>query len=35
MDRSLDCHELYSRRNYIFIHGVKENEKKDIEEIVK
>ena len=26
MDRSLDCHEQYSRRNCLLIHGMKENE---------
>ena len=34
MDRSLDCHEQYSRRNCLLIHGVKENEKEDTDEIV-
>ena len=33
MDRSLDRHEQYSRRNYLLIHGVKENEK-DTDEVV-
>ena len=34
MDRSLDCHEQYSRRNCLLIHGVKENEKEHTDEIV-
>ena len=39
MDRSLDCHEQYSRRNCLLIHcllihGVKENEKEDTDEVV-
>ena len=34
MDRCLDCHEQYSRRNCLFIHGVKEKEKEDTDEIV-
>ena len=35
MDRSLDSHEQYSRRNCLLIHGVKENGKKDTGEVVK
>ena len=35
MDRSLVCHEQYSRRNCLLIHGVKEKEKEDTDEIVK
>ena len=34
MDRSLDRHEQYSRRNCLLIHGVKENEKEDTDEVV-
>ena len=34
VDRSLDCHEQYSRRNCLLIHGVKENEKEDTDEVV-
>ena len=34
MDRSLDRHEQYSRRNYLIVHSVKENEKEDTDEIV-
>ena len=34
MDRSLDRHEQYSRRNCLLIHGMKENEKEDTEEVV-
>ena len=34
MDRSLDHHEQYSRRNCLLIHGVKENEKEDTDEVV-
>ena len=34
MDRSLDRHEQYSRRNCLLIHGVKENEKGDTDEVV-
>ena len=34
MDRSLDCHEEYSRRNCLLIHDVKENEKEDTDEVV-
>ena len=33
MDRSLDHHEQYSRRNYLLIHGLKENEKEDTDEV--
>ena len=33
MDRSLDCHEQYSRRNCFLIHGVKENEKDNTEKV--
>ena len=29
MDRSLNCHEQYSRRNCLLIHGMKENEKEN------
>ena len=34
VNRSLDRHEQYSRRNCLFIHGVKENEKEDTDEVV-
>ena len=34
MDRSLDRHEQYSRRNCLLIHGVKESEKEDTDEVV-
>ena len=34
MDRSLDRHEQYSRKNCLLIHGVKENEKEDTDEVV-
>ena len=34
MDRSLDRHEQYSRRSCLLIHGVKENEKEDTDEVV-
>ena len=34
MDRSLDRHEQYSRRNCLLIHGVKENQKEDTDEVV-
>ena len=34
MDRSLDHHEQYSRRNCLFIHGEKENEKEETGEVV-
>ena len=34
MDRSLHLHEQYSRRNCLLIHGVKENEKEDTDEVV-
>ena len=34
MDKSLDCHEQYSRRNCLLIHGVKENKKEDTDEVV-
>ena len=34
MDNSLDRHEQYSRRNCLLIHGVKENEKEDSDEVV-
>ena len=33
-DRSLYRHEQYSRRNCLYIHSVKENEKKDTDEVV-
>ena len=28
IDRSLYCHEQYSRRNFLYIHNLKENEEK-------
>ena len=34
IDRGLDCHEQYSRRNCLLIHGVKENKKEHTDEIV-
>ena len=34
MDRNLDRHEQYSRRNCLLTHGVKENEKEDTDEAV-
>ena len=34
MDRSLDRREQYSRRNCLLIHGAKENEKEDTDEVV-
>ena len=34
MDRTLDCHGQYSRRNRVLIHGVKENKKEDTDEVV-
>ena len=34
MDMSLDYHVQYSRRNYLLIHGVKENETEDTDEVV-
>ena len=34
MNRSLDCHEQYSRRNCLLIHGVKESEKEDTDKVV-
>ena len=34
IDRSLDCHEQYSRRNCLLIHGVKEKEKEDTDKVV-
>ena len=34
MDRTLDCHGQYSRRNCVLIHGVKENKKEDTDEVV-
>ena len=34
MDRSLDHHEQYSRRNCLFIHNEKENEKEETGEVV-
>ena len=34
MDRNLDLHEQYSRRNCLLIHGVKESEKEDTNEVV-
>ena len=34
MDRSLDCHEQYSRKNCLLVHGVKENEKEDTDEVI-
>ena len=34
MDRSLDRHEQYSRRNCLLIQGAKENEKEDTDEVV-
>ena len=34
MDRNLDRHEQYSRRNCLLTHGVKENEKEDTDEVV-
>ena len=33
VDWSLDCHKQYSRRNCLLIHGVKENDKKDADEV--
>ena len=33
MNRSLDRHEQYSRRNCLLIYGVKENEKEDTDEV--
>ena len=33
-DGSLDCHEQYSKRNCLLTHGVKENKKEDIDEVV-
>ena len=34
MDRSLVCHEQYSRRNCLLIHRVKKNEKEGTNEVV-
>ena len=34
MDRSLDRHEQYCRRNCLLIHDVKENKKEDTDEVV-
>ena len=34
MDKSLDRHEQCSRRNCLLIHGLKENEKEDTDEVV-
>ena len=34
MDMCLDRHGQYSRRNRLLIHGVKENEKEDTDEVV-
>ena len=34
MDSILDRHEQYSRKNCLLIHGVKENEKEDTDEVV-
>ena len=34
MDRSLDRHKKYSRRNCLLIQSVKENEKEDTDEVV-
>ena len=34
VDRSLDRYEQYSRRNCLLMHGVKENEKEDTDEVV-
>ena len=34
MDMRLDYHVQYSRRNYLLIHGVKENETEDTDEVV-
>ena len=34
MDMCLDSHGQYSRRNCLLIHGVKENEKEDTDEVV-
>ena len=33
IDRSLNCHEHYSRRNCLLIHGVKDNRKEDTDEV--
>ena len=35
MDRSLDRHEQYFRRNCLLIHGMEENEKEDTDEVAK
>ena len=34
MDRSLDRHEQYCRRNCLLIHGIKENKKEDTDEFI-
>ena len=34
IDRSLYCHEQYSRRNFLYIHSLKENEEKDTDKVV-
>ena len=34
MDRSLDRHEQYSRRNCLLFHGVEENEKEDTDGVL-
>ena len=34
IDRSLYCHEQYSRRNFLYIHNLKENEEKDTDKVV-
>ena len=34
IDRTLYCHEQYSRRNFLYIHSLKENEEKDTDKVV-
>ena len=33
-DRSMGCHEQYSRRNCFLVHGVKENKKQNTDEVI-
>ena len=34
MDRNLDCHEQYVRRNFLFLLGVKENDNENTYEVI-
>ena len=34
MDRSVDCYEQYFRRNCLLIHGMKENDKENTNQVI-